>query len=184
MNLMKHKYLLGAVAIALAIPAVAGGARADDQLDAVLKRLDKLEKENAKLKGEISKIEYEDFEAVEGDDRERQPQRQPQLRKRRDPKGRLRRGDGRRKRELQLQGRAPDDDDWWIHHKPGSTGLTFQTPNGEITAYGRRIPTVQDATPGTAGFTCLPPICGLHPQNNSPVGIWAGCHRLRGLIPT
>jgi uncharacterized protein (UPF0335 family) len=57
MGLSKQKYLLSAAAMALAVPAMSAGALAYPALDAVLERLDRLEKENAKLKGEMKKIE-------------------------------------------------------------------------------------------------------------------------------
>ncbi|MGA7324836.1 MAG: hypothetical protein WBX25_10215 [Rhodomicrobium sp.] len=170
MKLMKHKYLLGAAAIALAIPAVAGGARADDQLDAVLKRLERLEKENAKLKTEISKIETKTAKpGSKVTTASGSPNGNPNFVNVAIPRGSYGAGTAAENVNYSYKD-GGEDDDWWIHHKPGSPSLTFQTPNGEITAYGRLNLTVQDATPGTAGFTCLPPICGLHPQNNSPVG--------------
>jgi hypothetical protein len=45
------------------------------------------------------------------------------------------------------EGPGPEEDDWFFRHKPGSN-LTFQTPNGEITAYGRLNITLQDTTNG------------------------------------
>src|SRR5579871_1982564 len=57
MRLTKQKYLLSAAAIALAVPVASSSVLADATLDAVLQRLEKLEKENAKLKNEMKKIE-------------------------------------------------------------------------------------------------------------------------------
>jgi predicted porin len=53
----KAKYLLGAGAVALFVAAGSLQTRADDVSDAILKRLDALEKENGKLKAEIKRIE-------------------------------------------------------------------------------------------------------------------------------
>src|SRR3974390_1527290 len=54
---LKYKYLLGVASGALAIPMLSEGALADPQLDAVLQRLDKLQKEKAKLRRDIKDLE-------------------------------------------------------------------------------------------------------------------------------
>jgi Gram-negative porin len=177
-GLLKQKYLLGVATIALAIPVGAGGASAGDpQLDAVLQRLEKLERENARLKGEISKIEAKTSKPVQVKvvPAKADPKAGPNagtsgfvevtL-----PKG-VYGGVGTITEPTALKGRAADDDDWYIQHKPGSN-LTFQTPNGEITAYGRLNVFLQDTTPGIGGFFCPPSICNPNngPGSSTPVG--------------
>lgn len=144
MNLMKHKYLLGAAAIALAIPVATGGAAADPQLDAVLSRLEKLEKENAKLKNEISKIETKTSKPIQlkvvpakADGKAGPSAGNTNFVEVNFPKGAYGGAGTITENVGYTSAKDGDDDDWYFRKKPGSNGLTFMTPNGEITAYGR-----------------------------------------------
>jgi len=53
----KAKFLIGVAAVALMASVGSLQARADDVNEAILKRLDALEKENGKLRAEIKQIE-------------------------------------------------------------------------------------------------------------------------------
>src|SRR5713226_10457308 len=54
--LMKKKYLLGVASAALSIAMMSSGAWADPTLDAVMQRLDALEKSNSKLAKENAEL--------------------------------------------------------------------------------------------------------------------------------
>ena len=53
---MKKKYLLGVASAALSLAMMSSGAWADPSLDAVMKRLDALEKSNSKLAKENAEL--------------------------------------------------------------------------------------------------------------------------------
>ncbi len=175
MELFKQKCLLGVAAIALAIPATAMSAAADPQLDAVLQRLDKLEKENAKLKGDIKKIETKTDKPVEiklvPAKTEGKTAPDAGFIAVNFPKGAYG-GVGTIAEPAGYSSKdAAEDDDWFFRHKPGS-GLTFRTPNGEITAYGRLNIAIQDTTPGIGDFYCPASVCNPAngPGSSRPVG--------------
>jgi hypothetical protein len=156
-GLLKQKYLLGVATIALAIPVGAGGAAADSQLDAVLQRLEKLERENTKLKNELNRIEAKTSKPVQVKvvpakaDGKADPNAggsgfvQVSF-----PKG-VYGGTGTITEQASYKGGAGDDDDWYFRHVPGSK-LTFQTPGGQISAYGQLDISLDDTTKGIAGF--------------------------------
>src|ERR1700751_4608887 len=50
-----------------------------------------------------------------------------------------------------LPGKPTDKDDWFFRHKPGDP-LTFQTPGGEITAYGQIDVSFDAASKTVSGF--------------------------------
>jgi hypothetical protein len=165
---LKYKYLLGVAAVALAVPAMSGAALADPQLDAVLQRLDKLEKENAKLKNDIKSIENKTTKAPVSTASVGPQKGGPaangfvQVAM---PKASY--GVGTPAENVNYTStKDGEDDDWYFRHKPGSN-LTFMTPNGQVTAYGRIDLAVQDTTPGIAHLACTPPSCGTV---NYPVG--------------
>jgi predicted porin len=158
-----HKYLMGAAALALLVPATS--ALADPALDAVLERLDKLEKENAKLKNEIKRVEGKAVTAPKVVPAKAVDPAKPGA----DPafvQVSLQRGS---------YGVDPvasykdyDGDDWYFRHKPGS-GLTFLTPNGEITLYGQLDVSLDVATKGIGNFV-VPANSAGPPPGGTPVG--------------
>jgi hypothetical protein len=106
--------------------------RADDVSEAILKRLDALEKENGKLRSEIKRIESKTAQkpapaAVAAP----APGSGKAVVDVAAPTGAL----------VPTSASAPgyaltsDDPKWYFEKKPGD-GLTFRTPGGEITAYG------------------------------------------------
>src|SRR5882762_2895525 len=62
---LKAKYLAGVGVVALIVAAGSLQARADDASDAILRRLDALEKENGKLRAEIKRIEAKTTQKAE-----------------------------------------------------------------------------------------------------------------------
>ena len=114
---MKSKLLLSAAAAALAMGSMSVGARAEDPvLVEVLKRLDKLERENAKLRAKVEKqasAPKAEKHASRADDAPRQT---VDLRP--------------------APGTLLQSDDGWFFHKKDGAPLTFQTPGGEISIYG------------------------------------------------
>ena len=154
--------LLGSATIALGLVATTA-LRADDSTDAILKRLDALEKENNKLKAEIKRIETKAptpkaAAAKPGQDLASAPA--PSL----EPTAAY--GtivDSNFVPTSASGGLPPDDDKWFFRKKPGSKGLTFLTPGGEITAYGQLDVSIDDTTKGIGG---LVDGGGNHPVGN------------------
>ena len=62
--LMKKKYLVGVASAALSLAMMSSGAWADPALDAVMKRLEKLEKENAELRQRVQGVESKGMAAT------------------------------------------------------------------------------------------------------------------------
>ena len=115
---MKAKLLLTAAAAALTMGSMSLSARAEDPvLVEVLKRLDKLERENAKLRAKVEKqasAPKAEKHASRADDAPRQT---VDLRP--------------------APGTLLQSDDGWFFHKKDGAPLTFQTPGGEIGIYGQ-----------------------------------------------
>jgi predicted porin len=156
-GLLKQKYLLGAATIALAIPVGAGGASADPQLDAVLQRLERLERENAKLKNELNRIEAKTSKPVQvkvvpakADGKADPNATNSGFVQVNFPKG-VYGGTATLNEPVSYKGEAGEDEDWYFRHKPGSK-LTFMTPNGQITAYGQLDVSADITTKGIDGF--------------------------------
>lgn len=147
MNNLKQRYLIGVAAIALVLPGMVSQASADQAMDAVLERLDKLEKENAKLKSEVKKLENKTASKPASSSSGVVPVNiHPST-----PVSsggdaiNVKAGPG------YVTASAPEDDDWFFRKKPGSKGLTFLTPGGEITAYGQFDVSIDDTTKGISG---------------------------------
>jgi predicted porin len=171
-GLFKQKYVLGAATVALIIPGMPVGATADQQLDAVLHRLEKLEKENAQLKSEIKNIEAKTSKPVQVKvvPAKADPNAAPNARNSgfvqvSFPKG-VYGGTATLNEPVSYKSGAADDDDWYFRHKPGSK-LTFMTPNGEITAYGQLDVSLDYTTKGIGGLVAGPdPNGNIHPVGN------------------
>ena len=143
---MNHKprYLLGVGAVALSLVAGSLQARADDASDAILKRLDALEKENGKLRDEIKRIESKTTAkpapakvapvvaaspevaspAVEGRVGSHVPTAAP------------------------IYMTSPEGSAHGYFQKVPGSSLTFRTPNGQITAYGNLDVSIDVTTKG------------------------------------
>lgn len=139
-----------AAVAAICLAAVPVAARADEVLDNVLRRLDKLERENAALKAQVAKQaakrKTEDATAATITSTA-PPPRPVQV------------------QQVQLPGLASDDG-WYLHKKDGAP-LTFQTPGGEFTVYGRFDVSVDAATKGIRSKSS---VNGDPPAFNTPVG--------------
>jgi predicted porin len=156
------KLLLGAAAMALNVAASGTYVRADDGTEAILKRLDALEKENSKLKSELKRIETKGVPAkaaVAKPAQEIIPTATPPGSAFLEPPGTV------------VVNYVPTDahgsptlaeDKWFLRKKPGATGLTFLTPGGEITAYGQLDVSIDDTTKGIAGKVA--------PGGDTPIG--------------
>jgi predicted porin len=145
------KLLLGTAAVALSVAATSM-ARADDTTDAIVKRLDALEKENSKLKAELKRIEHKAPSPKAADAKsakETTPASTQGASAFLGPPG----------TSVEVNyvptdayaGPAPADDRWFFRKKPGSPGLTFLTPGGEFTVYGQLDVSIDDTTKGIAG---------------------------------
>jgi predicted porin len=182
----KYKCLFGVAAVALAVPAVVGSALADPQLDAVLQRLDKLEKENAKLKNEIKAIETKTTKMPMSTASVGANKTGPtasgfvQVAM---PKASY--GAGTAAENINYtnyKDGGPEDDDWYFRHKPGS-GLTFLTPNGQITAYGQLDVSLDFTTKGIENMvTPNVPFAATNPSAIGGGGLPVGGHNL-GWMP-
>ena len=109
---MRCKLLTGVAGLAACLGSMPMAAQADEVLDNVLRRLEKLEKENAKLKAQVNNQASHKSEAPAKSS-------PPPV--------------------AASAYQAPplaSDDGWYLHKKDGPA-LTFQTPGGEITAYGQ-----------------------------------------------
>src|SRR6516164_3031447 len=144
---LKSKLLLGTATIALSIGASVM-ARADDTTEAILKRLDSLEKENSKLKSELKRIENKPT-AKATVAKQAQGQRATSAASAFiEPPGTM----------VEVNyvptdayaGPASAEEQWFFRKKPGAKGLTFLTPGGEITMYGQLDVSIDDTTKGIA----------------------------------
>ena len=150
MKILKQRYLLGAAAIALMSSGAMSTANADPALDAVLQRLDKLERENSKLKDEVRKLETKtaskpSTSSSSGVVPVSMHPGAPAI-----PGSTVidvKAGPG-----YAYASPPPDEDGWYFRKKPGSKGLTFLTPGGEITAYGQLDVSIDATTKGLDGF--------------------------------
>lgn len=160
----KQKHLLGATFIALAVPAMATGARADPALDAVLQRLDKLEKENAKLKSEISRVEARAGKIAPAN------ASLANANKAGPSSGfvevAIKKGEYGTPPASFKDGPAPQESDWYFRKKPGP-GLTFLTPGGHITAYGQLDVSLDATTKGFDSITYTNPGNNDRPTGNN-----------------
>ncbi len=162
--LLKSRYLLGAAAITLAVPAMTGIAAAGQDLDAVIARLNKLEKENAKLKSEIKQIEGKSDRAVVTATAAAKTAKtnagfvEVALKK-------SGYGAGASADPVSYKdGKAPvPDDDWFFRKKPGK-GLTFLTPGGQVQIYGQFDISMDYTTKGIDGM--VNPFGGDRPVGN------------------
>jgi predicted porin len=153
------KLLLGTAAVALSVAATSM-ARADDTTDAIVKRLDALEKENSKLKAELKRIEKPTAA--------RATAAKPAQGKEATPAGTAFIEPPGTTVEVNYvptdayAGPAPAEEQWFFRKKPGAKGLTFLTPGGEITMYGQLDVSIDDTTKGIAGK--------VDSGGNSPIG--------------
>ena len=145
----KSKLLLGTATIALSVAASTINVRADDTTEAILKRLEALEKENNKLKAEIKRIETKPAKAaIAKPAKEASPDVIPSSSSAfLEPPGTT--------VEVNYvptdaHGSPVQEDGWFLRKKPGAKGLTFLTPGGEISLYGQLDVSIDDTTKGIA----------------------------------
>jgi predicted porin len=148
---LRSKLLLGAATIALSVPANTIRVRADDTTaEAILKRLDALEKENGKLKAEIKRIESKApaKTTVAKPAKEAPPETAVSSSAFLEPPGTM----------VEVNyvptdayaSPPPAEEKWFFRKKPGAPGLTFLTPGGEISMYGQLDVSIDDTTKGIA----------------------------------
>ena len=186
MGLAKYKYLLGTAMIAISAAMAAGDALADSQLDAVLQRLDKLEKENAALKKEIGDIRTKTTKVPVstvsvGANKAGVPSANSYVQV---AIPRAAYGAAGTAAENASYGGGKDDeeDDWYFRHKPGSK-LTFMTPNGQISAYGQLDVSLDATTKGIENMvTPYVPFAATNPSAIGGGGLPVGGHNL-GWMP-
>lgn len=129
---MKTHLLLSVAVTGFALAAIPAGARAEDPvLVEVLKRLDKLERENAKLRAKVEKQSSAPRAEKRGVVVDEAPRRYVDL--------------------TPAPGTYLQSDDGWYLHKKDGQNLTFQTPGGEISIYGVLDVSFDVATKGIAG---------------------------------
>ena len=143
MVVAKNKFMLGVATLGLAVSAASITARADDaMLREVLQRLDKLERENAKLRAKVDRQESRgsaaqavpSVEAHKAAIAAAPPSDKP----------------GGKPSDPTIAAAAPplaSNDGWYLHKKDGAP-LTFETPGGEIGIYGVIDVSVDASTKG------------------------------------
>jgi predicted porin len=146
MKFLKQRYLIGVAVIALALPAATESVKADPALDAVLQRLDKLEKENAKLKSEINRVEAKTGKVTSAKttvaDGSKTGANTGFV------EVAIKKGEYGAPSGGSKDGPASEDEDWYFRKKADSKGLTFMTPGGQITAYGQLDVSLDATTKG------------------------------------
>jgi predicted porin len=152
MNL-KTKLLLSAATIAICGAGSTLNVRADDTTAAILKRLDALETENNKLRAELKRIETKapakaGVAATSAHEVTTAASASPALPARPAAAPGTIVDSNYVTTTAYAGAAAPEDDKWFFRKKPGSSGLTFLTPGGEITAYGQFDVSIDDTTKG------------------------------------
>ncbi len=133
----KNRFMLGIATVALVVAAGSISARADDaMLREVLQRLDKLERENAKLRAKVDKQETSSKPKNSDDSHHNQAAAVPA-------------GSAPAAASPAAYAAPPiaSNDGWYIQKKDGP-GLTFLTPGGEIGMYGQFDVSVDATTKG------------------------------------
>ena len=157
---LRGKCLLGVSAVALLAAAGSLDARADDTSEAILKRLDALEKENNKLRSELKRIEAKTEAKTVQKPAAAVPASTPGagtavVDAAPPPSGVL----------VTTAGSAPGptggDPKWFFEKVPGK-GLTFRTPGGQVSFYGQLDVSIDDTTKGISGLRA--------PDGSSPIG--------------
>ena len=164
MKTLKSRYLLGAATVLIGLPVFGQVASADDTLNRVMERLEKLEKENAKLRAKVNKLEDGSAgpAATKGDTGYKAPAGSAAAQPLTKP-------------AIEVSPAAyaappiASDDGWYIHKKAGP-GLTFQTPGGEVTAYGNFDVSFDGITKGLRGFVNNNPLSANGGAGDSPIG--------------
>jgi predicted porin len=155
------KHLLSVGSIALVLAAGLSGARADDVSEAILKRLDALEKENGKLRAEIKRIEAKTTApAKPASEVGGSPEA---LSSKAASTSSANSAGASSSYMVQTAGTGyiASPDGGYFQKKPGDS-LTFRTPNGEITAYGNLDVSLDVTTKGISKFGTP----GDHPIGN------------------
>ena len=150
----KAKLLLGIGTAALIAAVASPQVRADDASDAILKRLDALEKENGKLRAEIKRIETKTTQKVQP--KKAAPEASPADTV---PIAEADAGHGVMVSTGTLvptsgQGyivSAPSESSGWYFKKKPGNDLTFLTPGGSIQFYGNFDVSFDVTTKGIAG---------------------------------
>ena len=146
------------IAALLVLTASASVALADETTEAILKRLEALEKENSKLKTDLKRIEGKTASKPAA----AKPVQETAAAMPVSPTpGAI---VGATYIPTDGQGRisgpgystaSRDEEGWFIRKKPGSKGLTFLTPGGQITLYGQLDVSVDYTTKGINGVVNL-----------------------------
>jgi predicted porin len=158
------RLLLGVGAVALSIVAGSLGARAQDATEVIIKRLDALEKENGKLRAEIKRIENKAPAKAVAAKPGQEVTAGSALPTSAAAPGTIVDANYATTTAYANANLAPHEDDtWYFRKKPGSKGLTFLTPGGEITAYGQFDISIDDTTKGISNFVDGN---GNHPAGN------------------
>src|SRR5262245_5397737 len=175
----KAKLLIGVGAVALIASMGSLQARADEVSEAILKRLDALEKENGKLRAEIKQIEARTT-AKAAPAKQAEAGLSPEVAPSKAASTSSSSTEGASSSYM-LQtagaGYIASNDGGYFQKKPGDS-LTFRTPNGEITGYGNFDISLDATTKGISKGMV---------GNGGPVitlsAILAGCLRCQPICP-
>ena len=158
--------LLGAGVIGLVATAGLSEARADDVSEAILKRLDALEKENSKLRGEVKRIEAKTTATAASAKPASEAAWSPEVASTKATSTSASDTGGASSGYMtQTAGTAyiTSPDGGYFQKKPGNA-LTFRTPYGEITGYGNLDISLDATTKGMSKNMVGNP--GDHPIGN------------------
>jgi predicted porin len=150
---LKAKCLAGVGVVALLAAAASPQARAEDANEAILKRLDALEKENGKLRAEIRRIESKSAQRAEP--KNAAPQSWPAdtvpVAEADAPEALVTTGAMVPTSGAGYVVTAPSESSGWYFKKKSGNDLTFLTPGGSIQLYGNLDVSFDVTTKGIAG---------------------------------
>ena len=149
---IRCKLLTGVAGLAVLMAGAPMAAQADEVLDNVLRRLEKLERENAKLRAKVDS--QGSGKSAKSDDSHKAP-----------PTNASAATPGVASPAAYASPPiASNDGSWYIQKKDGP-GLTFQTPGGEIGVYGQFDVSIDATTKGLKGIPLRNP-----GNTDAPVG--------------
>jgi predicted porin len=150
---LRAKCLAGVGVVALLAAAASPQARAEDANEAILKRLDALEKENGKLRAEIRRIESKSAQRAEP--KNAAPQSWPAdtvpVAEADAPEALVTTGAMVPTSGAGYVVTAPSESSGWYFKKKSGNDLTFLTPGGSIQLYGNLDVSFDVTTKGIAG---------------------------------